>query len=279
MKQFVQHIFEKKYTEASEDLSAAIPSIMEKKLYEMKKAVAAKMCEQMGRLGLSRADKLKSGVLEAADPKEDSTTVERGMPAQPQNTTVIHKSPEKNTTVVPKNNLREAVTVKKKDYSWGKMITVHHGNKVSYPLHPEHQEKIANLKHDGKITFKDETGSIVTAHRDNDTIHLSKNKHNEKTSVAYSHFAKDINEEEQLDEARIAIVKARIRGGKIQRRKKVSNVPGMTIRGGQLKRMSAAERRARKMGARRGKVKRMAKMSRAIMKRKRSLQKRKSLGL
>ena len=53
----------------------------------------------------------------------------------------------------------------------------------------------------------------------------------------------------------------------------------MTIRGGQLKRMSAAERRRRKMGARKGKIKRMAKMSRALMKRKRSLQKRKSLGL
>ena len=86
-------------------------------------------------------------------------------------------------------------------------------------------------------------------------------------------------EDEQLDEARVNIVKARVRGGKVQRRKKISNVPGMTIRGGQLKRMSAAERRRRKMGARKGKIKRMAKMSRALMKRKRSLQKRKSLGL
>jgi hypothetical protein len=86
-------------------------------------------------------------------------------------------------------------------------------------------------------------------------------------------------EKESLEEARINIVKARVRGGKIQRRKKVSNVPGMTLRGGTLKRMSAAERRRRKMGARKGKAKRKAKLSRSLMKRKRSLQKRKSLGL
>jgi hypothetical protein len=89
----------------------------------------------------------------------------------------------------------------------------------------------------------------------------------------------NLKEEEELDEARINLIRARIRGGKIQRRKRVSNVPGMTLRGGTLKRMSAAERRRRKMGARKGKMKRRAKLSRSLMKRKRSLQKRKSLGL
>lgn len=85
--------------------------------------------------------------------------------------------------------------------------------------------------------------------------------------------------EEQLDEARIKIIKARIRAGKIQRRKKVSNVSGMTMRGGKLKRMSPAERRHRKMGQRRGKIKRRAKMNRALMKRQRSIRKRRALGL
>ena len=89
----------------------------------------------------------------------------------------------------------------------------------------------------------------------------------------------NIKEEEQLDEARVNIVKARIRGGKIQRRKRVSNVPGMTIRGGKLQRMSAAERRRRKMGARKAVRKRAPKMNRALMKRKRSLMKRRALGL
>lgn len=89
---------------------------------------------------------------------------------------------------------------------------------------------------------------------------------------------KTVNEEE-LTEARIKIIKARIRNGKIQRRKKVANVPGMTLRGGKLTRMSPAERRKRKMGARKAKVKRKTKMARTLMKRKRSLQKRKNLGL
>lgn len=86
-------------------------------------------------------------------------------------------------------------------------------------------------------------------------------------------------EKDQLDEARIRIIKARIRGGKIQRRKKVSNVPGMTLRSGKLQRMSPAERRRRKMGARRAKIKRRSGMNRALMKRQRSLRKRKALGI
>lgn len=85
--------------------------------------------------------------------------------------------------------------------------------------------------------------------------------------------------EDELEEARIKIVKARIRGGKVQRRKKVSNVAGYTLRGGQLKRMSPMERRRRKLGQRKGKIKRKAKLQRALMKRKRSLMRRKSIGL
>ena len=94
-------------------------------------------------------------------------------------------------------------------------------------------------------------------------------------------------ETEQLDEAsknvikqgRTKIVKARVRGGKVQRRKRVSAVKGYTIRGGKLKRMSAAERIRRKRGQRIGKVKRKAKMARALMRRKRSMRRRASLGL
>ena len=63
---------------------------------------------------------------------------------------------------------------------------------------------------------------------------------------------------------RVKLVKVRIRNGKVQRRKKVSNVPGMTFRGGKLKRMSVTERRNRKMGARKGKTKRRAHMRQEI---------------
>lgn len=90
---------------------------------------------------------------------------------------------------------------------------------------------------------------------------------------------------ESIDESnvtkmgRLKMIKARIRGGKVQRRVKKSAVPGLTLRGGKLVRMSPSEKRARKMGARRGKIKRRAKLARALMKRRRSLMKRKAMGL
>ena len=78
---------------------------------------------------------------------------------------------------------------------------------------------------------------------------------------------------------RVKLVKVRIRNGKIQRRKKVSNVPGMTFRGGKLIRMSPAERRKRKLGARKGKMKRRGKMAMIKRKRQMSIRKRERLGL
>ena len=97
------------------------------------------------------------------------------------------------------------------------------------------------------------------------------------------------SEVDQLDEAsrnpnvmrqgRTKVVKARVRGGKVQRRKRLSDVKGYTIRSGKLKRMTAQERLRRKRGQRVGKIKRKAKQARALMRRKRSLRRRASLGL
>jgi hypothetical protein len=75
------------------------------------------------------------------------------------------------------------------------------------------------------------------------------------------------------------LIKLRVRGGKVQRRKMVSAVKGYTIRGGKMIRMTTSERMKRKLGARRAKIKRRAKLARALIKRKRSLRKRASLGL
>lgn len=75
------------------------------------------------------------------------------------------------------------------------------------------------------------------------------------------------------------LIRARVRGGKIQRRKIFSSVKGYTIRGGKLVRMPAKERLKRKISQRRAKIKRRAKLARALVKRKRSLRKRKGLGL
>lgn len=105
-----------------------------------------------------------------------------------------------------------------------------------------------------------------------------------KKIVAAKHGVAELSEalqkEETLEEApRIKIIKARVRGGKVQRRKKVSGVKGMTLRGNKLVRMKPSEVRARKIGARRAKLKRRAKLARALMKRKISMRKRKAMGL
>jgi hypothetical protein len=88
-----------------------------------------------------------------------------------------------------------------------------------------------------------------------------------------------------LDEANIQkmgrtkLIRVRIRAGKVQRRKKFSTVPGYTIRGGRVVRMSSQERRHRKMGARRAKIKLRSKKNQILRKRKISLRKRKAMGV
>jgi len=90
---------------------------------------------------------------------------------------------------------------------------------------------------------------------------------------------------DKLDEAnvlkmgRTKLIKVRVRKGKVQRRKKFSNVKGYTIRGGKLTRMMPAERRHRKIAVRRSKFKRRAKLNVALRKRRISLRKRRAMGL
>ena len=93
-----------------------------------------------------------------------------------------------------KESVEEAVSVQKKDYKWGRMMTVNHGKSHSYPLHPEHQSAIKKLGDNQKTSFKDETGTKVTAHRQGDTVHLSSSKTRTKTPVAHSHFTESVNE-------------------------------------------------------------------------------------
>lgn len=94
--------------------------------------------------------------------------------------------------------------------------------------------------------------------------------------------------EDSLDESilhniqkigRAKLIKIRIRGGKVQRRKKLSDVKGYTFRNGRMVRMSTTERRNRKMGARKAKIKRRTKMNQILRKRKVSLRKRRNIGL
>ena len=99
----------------------------------------------------------------------------------------VEIKPKKSKVV--KEDLQEAVSVKKEKHSWGTMMTVHHGSDTSYPLHPEHQSAIKKLRPGMKTTFKDETNSTVHAHREGDTVHLTRPKTGSTlTSLPYHHF-------------------------------------------------------------------------------------------
>ena len=83
-------------------------------------------------------------------------------------------------------------------------------------------------------------------------------------------------------EGRIKIVRARVRGGKVQRRKKVKDASlagKYKLVGGKIARETPAEKMRRKRGARKGAIKRKAKAARALIARKRSLRKRAAIGL
>lgn len=107
----------------------------------------------------------------------------------------------------------------------------------------------------------------------------------QKLEIIKNRIVKEESEKLGLTEANIQkmgrtkLVRIRIRAGKIQRRKKFSSVPGYTIRGGRVVRMSSQERRHRKMGARRAKIKMRGKKSQILRKRKVSLRKRKAMGI
>lgn len=78
---------------------------------------------------------------------------------------------------------------------------------------------------------------------------------------------------------RTKLVKIRVRHGKVQRRKKLSDSKGYTIRDGRVIRMTAQELRHRKMGAKKAKAKNRSHRAAIIRARKISLRKRHGLGL
>ena len=99
----------------------------------------------------------------------------------------------------------------------------------------------------------------------------------EKLDQLYQVIANDIFESHNVQKlGRVRLVRARIRQGKVQRKKKLSNVPGYTLRQGHLIRMSSQERQHRKLAARRSKPQRKAHLRQALIKRKISLRKRRA---
>jgi hypothetical protein len=81
----------------------------------------------------------------------------------------------------------DEATVSSRKYDWGTMKTVNHGKSFSIPLHPEHHEPIAKLKHGESHSFKDETGRKWKATREHDTVHFHGGSYGtQKTSVPHS---------------------------------------------------------------------------------------------
>jgi hypothetical protein len=102
-----------------------------------------------------------------------------------------------------------------------------------------------------------------------------------KQDVAYEMLEDfDLDEDEEVDEARVKRMN-RIRGGVVQRRKVVSNVAGYRAKGDgsqNIVRMSATERRNRKIAQKKAARKRKAKASRSTIKRKLTQRKRTARG-
>ena len=101
----------------------------------------------------------------------------------------------------------------------------------------------------------------------------------EEYGFDYEVFREVISEGNVQRMGRTKLVRVRVRGGKVQRRKKFSAVKGYTIRGGRMTRMSSQERLHRRMAARKARFKRRAHLKQALRKRKISLRRRKAMGL
>lgn len=128
------------------------------------------------------------------------------------------------------------------------------------------------------------SGDLVKA-RELFTIRLDEIFEEKLNNLKLRIVAEDYDPDLYLPEANIMkmgrtkLVRLRIRKGKVQRRKKFSSVPGYTIRGGRLVRMSATERLHRKRGARRAKIKIKTKRNQILRKRNISLRRRRAMGL
>jgi hypothetical protein len=249
----VNSIVNRDFVSADSILEETVELIMAKKLEEAKKMTASKMCEQ----GLSKP----SWALQQRGLVEDD--VESGEESS------MARS-ELNAITKDAKSIMSKIKGNKELEAWTQ-------SKITKAA--DYLNSVADyMDEENELEESDDMGPVkARGERVKDYRHKTSGK--EISSTKHPGEEWELVKEESLEEARVKIIKARIRGGKIQRRKKVSNVAGMTLRGGKLQRMSAAERRRRKMGARRAKIKRKSKMNRALMKRQRSLRKRKALGL
>lgn len=304
MTKLVEAVLNKNFDLAAVMLEEKFASIMVKLIHEKKKMVAANICED--------------DIEESIDPTE----IYNGPKPKGQRVNSADKGDKQppNTTVVPKNNLKEedsnkespkqilskradnydrtevprasnAKAILQTDY--GNDSSIGKKAQAAYDSVIAKRDKLEKNAHDARVAQDKDDESSRVKNKLSDAAkggYITKDAaekyiYRAKSNIQGGEYAKrrvsqsePINEEE-LYEARIKIIKARVRGGKVQRRVKKSNVAGMTLRGGKLTRMSPAERRRRKMGARKAKLKRKSQMGRILMKRKRSMNRRKAMGI
>lgn len=244
MTNLINHIANKDYESANKSLEENFKVILECKLHEMKKMCAAAMEQNTHD---ERQKRLRMDVLEEDD-------IDEGL------LDIAKKKLTKLRSPLSRANASERPVMK---------------NIAGRPIGKKLKIAPKNLEEDDSLK------------RINDIAQELKNMSKEKpTKLPHvddlpdnlQQFSTKNIKEELMNEARVGVVKLRVRGGKVERRKKVSNVPGMTLRGGKLTRMSPAERRRRKLGAVKAARKTKAKKAQIMRKRKISLQKRARLG-
>ena len=240
----IDAISSKKFAIAESLIGEAMKEILASKLIEVKKMIAA------NRLSLD----------EASSPH---AKIAKQLGLAPDNWSSNHSSWKKDGGHAGKNKLH---TIENKAKKLGFV----------------HKTSSDNSSPDGSVIG----GGNVLHHPDGHELTLS-SSYGATAHDNYYHASLKTEEvtQENIEEAnttkmgRIKLVKVRIRGGKVQRRKKLSAVKGYTIRKGSVVRMSSGERRRRKLGARRAKIKRRSKRSQSRLKLRRSLRKRKAMGL
>jgi hypothetical protein len=288
-RKLIEAILENKAVEADSLLKETMDNIVSEKLTEAKKIVALRfgiedyadlneVAEPTGDLkdtcwkgytavGLKKKDgKMVPNCVPKEEINEDSDSAARELHTYADKNTQLHK-----TSHVPvAKNLEKKFKKGTYDHEKAKTLWKYHADRAADAYAKEHG---SGQKGHQMFSVADRKKAAERMANDHHAEMKAGNFHTE-----------EINEE-TLDEAnvqkmgRVKLIRARIRGGKVQRRKKVSAVKGFTLRSGKLTRMSPQERLKRKRGARRAKIKRRAKASRIRMKYQRALRKRKSLGL
>jgi len=267
MTDLIKHITNKDFESANKALEENFKVILEGKLHEMKKMCAATMEQNTHS---ERQKRLKMDVLE-----EDE--IEEGFLTTIRDKLLKLKSPTARANAGKKSVMRNIA-----------------GKPMRKPMQklkiaPKRLEEDDDASEESSMARSElqamtkDAKSIMSNIKGNKELEAWTQSKITKAADymnAVADYMEDEKEEtEQLDEApRVGVVKLRVRGGKVERRKKVSNVPGMTLRGGKLTRMSPAERRRRKLGAIKAARKTKTKKSQIMRKRKISLMKRARLG-